>query len=289
MSDRFAFFQVLAAKIADKFRPYPFVQAVALGGSCALRQQDDNSDLNLYIFTTQPIPAELRDQILTQSGAVRSLGLKRPAWVDRETGIEIDLTVWDPVWIEEQIQRVIDLHQASLGNTTVFWHTIQVAEILYDKNGWLAALQVRCNQPYPEQLREKIIARNHAALRNNAPSYIRQLEKAVRRDDLISINHRITALLASYFDILFALNRALLPGETRLLSCAEKECPLRPPNMRADILGLLAHAAAGEEALHDANHLVDELDELLEQQGFDSRASQPRQLNPDEKQSPAKV
>ena len=57
------------------------------------------------------------------------------------------------------------------------------------------------------------------------------MEKAVARGDLVSFNYRVAALLASTFDILFALNRLPHPGEKRLLAFAAQHCPLRPAGM----------------------------------------------------------
>ena len=51
------------------------------------------------------------------------------------------------------------------------------------------------------------------------------------RGDLVSLNYRVAALLASTFDILFALNRLPHPGEKRLLAFATQHCPLRPAGM----------------------------------------------------------
>lgn len=65
----------------------------------------------------------------------------------------------------------------------------------------------------PEPLRRNIIAHNHPVLRRIITSYFHQIEAAVHRQDVVSIHHRLAALVASYFDVLFALNRVLHPGE----------------------------------------------------------------------------
>ena len=54
------------------------------------------------------------------------------------------------------------------------------------------------------------------------PSLYYQVEKAITRNDLLSINHRTSAYFEIYFDILFALNRRTHPGEKRMLETALK-------------------------------------------------------------------
>lgn len=72
------------------------------------------------------------------------------------------------------------------------------------------------------------------------------------------MNHRLTALLASYFDILFAINEQPHPGEKRLIGFAEQLCPNRSPQMRAEVESLL-HA----RDLQSVDALLDPLEGLL--------------------------
>ena len=55
----------------------------------------------------------------------------------------------------------------------------------------------------------------------------------------VSVNHRIAALLASAFDVVFAHNRQTHPGEKRLLLQVEQSCPVRPDNFERLVLDLV--------------------------------------------------
>ncbi|HZW03288.1 MAG TPA: DUF4037 domain-containing protein [Anaerolineaceae bacterium] len=227
------------------------------------------------MFTTEPIALTDRGSIAGRRSPNNRTG-PGPCdeWSDPETGAAVDLTYWDPAWVEDQIDRVLERYEASLGATTAFWNTILKAQILYDKNGWLGALKARCGRPYPEELRAQIIAVNHAMLRRSLPSHYNQIEKALGRDDPVAVHHRITALLASYFDVLFALNHSPHPGEKRLLATAA-QLEKQPEAMEVDVRAVLrACPSPDEELLAALTRLLDRLDALLAQEGFDPRTSQ---------------
>jgi hypothetical protein len=107
-----------------------------------------------------------------------------------------------------------------------------------------------------------IFAKNHPLLRRNRSSYFHQLERAVARADAVSVNHRVATLLASYFDVLFAVNRVPHPGEKRLVAIAAAACGRTPPGFAAAVPSLIA-AIPGAEVVGRAAALVDGLDSLL--------------------------
>lgn len=266
----------LASKLAALFAGLPDVEAIALGGSQSNSSVADlTSDIDLYVYTRADIPvAEREALILRAGGASRAdVGLSYwgpgDEWFDATTGIEADVMYFDGAWMEGQLQRVIEQHQAQLGYTTCFWRTVRNSRIYYDPRGWFQRLQQQSYQPYPEALRRAIITFNRPVLRQIIPSYLHQVEKAVRRQDQVSVNHRVAALLASYFDILFALNRTLHPGEKRLIALAQSECARLPVDMEQDLQAVLRAAGPGtEQVVHAINRLLDRLDDLLAQEGF---------------------
>jgi hypothetical protein len=96
------------------------------------------------------------------------------------------------------------------------------------------------------------------------PGYSHQIEKAVRRGDQVSVNHRVSALLASYFDVIFAFNRVLHPGEKRLLEHATRLCPCLPENMAERVTSVVRAAGQGDEQLIDeVNRLVDGIEKMV--------------------------
>jgi hypothetical protein len=166
-----------------------------------------------------------------------------------------------------EIDSVLDRCQARLGYTTCFCYTIANAELLLDAYGWLAELQRKCREPYPEGLRESIVAANRRAMRGILSSYEMQIRKALSRDDRVSVNHRVAALLASYFDLVFAVNRQLHPGEKRLVELAKALCPLRPECMESDLAEVLGDGG-GAVKIQAVGRLLDRLERFLLQAGF---------------------
>jgi hypothetical protein len=105
------------------------------------------------------------------------------------------------------------------------------------------------------------------------PVVAKQIEKAVGRRDLVNVNHRVAALLASYFDVLFAVNRLLHPGEKRMVEFATRHCRLLPADMPSNIASIVM---PNPEELPDlpsrVGGLLDRLDRLLESEGLGVQA-----------------
>ena len=110
------------------------------------------------------------------------------------------------------------------------WHNLITSKIVLDKSGNLTKLQEKYRIPYPKKLKENIVSNNLKLLSGMLPSFDTQIKKAEKRGDFVSVNHRITEFLASYFDIIFALNEMTHPGEKRMQSICSKECKILPDN-----------------------------------------------------------
>jgi hypothetical protein len=265
----------LAARIAALFAPLPQVEAVFVSGSRGAGTSDAGSDIDLYVLTRGELDLPTRAAIWQQAGSARRVQLAvdfwgpGDVWVDAASGLVVDAMFFGADWLEDQLRRVIVEQQPSLGYTTAFWRTVRQAQPLFDRQGWLVGLQALAQTPYPAPLRRAIVEHNHPTLRTLHFSYLAQIEKAVERADLVSVNHRLAALLASYFDIIFAFNSVLHPGEKRLLAFAERECAALPEAMSADVRACLALAAAGAGGLIPQLHTtLDRLDALLAPEGF---------------------
>jgi hypothetical protein len=259
----------LAASVAAAFANLPDVAAVALDGSGVTGVADEQSDVDLYVYAGAPVAIADRVAIATGFATRAEVGndFWEPGdeWIDTQTGRHVDVMYRTPAWIEEQLKRVLVRHEASAGYSTCFWHNVLHSTPLFDRSGWYRNLQATAARPYPQPLRRAIIARNHPILRQTLSSYLAQIERAVRRGDSVSIQHRVTALLASYFDVLFAVNELPHPGEKRLLQFAATRCTKTPLDLEAQINTLLETAArpATPVIVMHVNALLNNLDDLL--------------------------
>jgi hypothetical protein len=254
----------LARRVASRYEQFPAVQAVVMAGSNASQHSDENSDLDLYVYLKTPLTLSERAKVAADAKR-REIGntFWEPGdeWIDPASGRSLDVMYRELEWIEEQLMRVIHDHRASIGYTTCFWYNVLNSDILIDRDAWFAQLQSKSDQPYPPELKRNVVAKNWPILRDNLSSYRHQIELAWRRNDLFSLNHRMTALLASYFDILFAINEQPHPGEKRLIHFAEQLCPKHPPNLRADVEHVLT-----SRDLPSIDKLLDPLEDLLKRE-----------------------
>jgi predicted nucleotidyltransferase len=260
--------QILLDEVATEFSALPEVIAVVLAGSTSSGAADGRSDVDLCVYAEPEPPESWRADLARKFGERVSIGnhFWEPGdeWMALRTGIVVDIMYRSPAWIAEQMDRVLLRHQASVGYSTCFVFNVLNSKPLFDRNGWFESLRLKAVQPYPEELRQAIIAKNYPILRGTLSSYRHQISLALDRGDHFSVNHRITALLASYFDILFAVNRLYHPGEKRLVAYVLAKCPKRPPHFQRQVNVLLAIAPSGHSVVLDrVNDLLDDLDALL--------------------------
>jgi hypothetical protein len=266
----------LAKRVAERYAQCPLVQAVALAGSQSGKVSDQGSDIDLYIYVNTDVPLQERARIARESSSRAEVGNSffEPGdeWIDRESGIAVDVMFRHQQWIREQLERVLVCHEASMGYSTCFWYNVRNSVVLFDRSRWFEELHAWAQQPYPPELQRAIIAKNLAFLRDAQSSYLHQIETACRRNDRVALNHRLAAFLASYFDVLFALNLQPHPGEKRLIEFAERLCKKRPEHFREDITAILElQCRPGEALTGKCNDLVQQLADLLDRHGFPAR------------------
>jgi hypothetical protein len=250
----------------------PSVEAVILGGSFSTGMLDERSDHDLYAYTREAIAPVLREAILRPRAA--RLELQRDFWEWEDTWIEHDGTKFEIMYrgcgnSEEEVEKRLCRCEASVGYTTCVLHTLAHGHILADRNGWFESLQRRVlNTSYPDELLQAIIEKNFPVLGPIISSYEDQIESALARRDFVSLVHRTAAWLASYFDIVFAVNRKYHPGEKRLLAQAAA-LPTYPNHMVDDVARICATTCDLKNSVVDHLKVTREsLARWLETQGF---------------------
>jgi len=231
-------------EIMEMYKNLSEVKGIAIGGSGANKTSDKLSDTDVYIFVEKDIPVETRNRIIKQYSSKYEVGGEYFGSGDEffvdELNQQLDVMYWNTKWFESIVENTWVRHYPSNGYTTAFLFTLNNFQIIYDNDNWLKSLQNSIKTAYPPELKQNIIKRNMMLLKDKPfASYYEQIEKAIKRNDVVSINHRISAFLASYFDIIFALNELLHPGEKRLIQYAKANCKILPENFEKNINRLL--------------------------------------------------
>lgn len=258
--------EALLERIIAGFAAIREIRAIAFSGSSATKYVDEFSDYDFYVYSDQEIDCRARREIVEKYASRYNIDNRfyetDDEWLLRGSNKQVEFIYRSRSWMEESIERVWQNCAASVGYSTCFVYNIRNCRICHDPDSWLGRLQAKTQTPYPEALRRNIIAKNVPMLygRLNG-SFCEQIRNAVARRDDISVNHRISVFLASYFDVLFAVNRVLCPGEKKLLQYAQDTCPTLPEGF-AEELDALLHCPNHEKAAR-LETLVRELKRIL--------------------------
>ncbi len=247
------------------------LQALVLSGSRTGLVIDDFSDYDLYVYSEKPLSLDVRHEMSALFASKAEIGNSFFDEGDEmflTDGTAVDIMYRSLEWAQHQVDWVWKGHHASVGYSSAFIHNLKTSTILYDKDGRFAQIQKQLESPYPKELTKAIIAKNYPLLRTKLmASYYEQIEHAILRSDLVSQAHRTSALLASYFDILFAINAQTHPGEKKLVVWAKKTCPLLPDSFESVVDQVVEHIGQ-KDLLQYVDTLLDGLDEIMMSEGW---------------------
>ena len=240
------------------------IEAIALGGSRATGKHDEKSDYDVYIYTTGNIEENVRRNILSKY--CKYMEISNTFWefeddVTLNDGIDMDIIYRNLNDFDNTLYSIVFEHNAWNCYTTCMWHNLKTCKIIVDKTGNLTKVQQKYNIPYPKQLKSNIIANGLNLLSGMLPSYDKQIIKAIERNDLVSVNHRVTEFLATYFDVIFAINEMTHPGEKRMQSICSNECKILPNNFDLNLDKLFKNMFTSEVG-SIINEIVEELKEV---------------------------
>ena len=226
--------------IVERLSKHKNIVAITLGGSRASGNNDEKSDYDVYVYYDEPIDKKFRKSVLQEYCNYMEIAVNYFEEEDDcvlNNGVVIELIYRSISDIQKYVRNMMDHSSASLGYTTCFLDNLTASIVMYEEEDCYSTLVTSIH--YSSELRKNIITKNMEMLHGVIASYDTQIIKAYQRQDMIAVNHRIAAYLASYFDIVFAINYVYHPGEKRLLELAKKKCKKLPVNFEQDINRLL--------------------------------------------------
>ena len=224
-------------KLIEKLHDCEAIEALVLGGSRATGVFDSKSDYDYYVYVTKKIGEKERRELLDEF--MSYMEYSNTFWELEDdgvfkSGIDVEFIYRTVDEMEVMMENLLVKGFTSHGYSTCFVDNLLKSKIVFDKRNRVQGLRDKYAKLLTEEFYDKIIYTNFPIIMDQMPSLYYQVEKAMSRNDILSVNHRSAEYFAIYFDILFALNRETHPGEKRMLEMASK-LPLVPKDMKKDI------------------------------------------------------
>lgn len=267
MKEQFILFSKFFDQTINAFQKFEEVDSIVLGGSRSVNSNDENSDYDVYIYLNSWLDESKRRIILETTCSY--LEINNTYWECEDDcilndGVRLEIIYRNLIDTDNSLSGTLLNHQANCGYSTCLCYNVFNAKILYDPQEKYRNLVKKYSFPYPQELKRNIIFRNRNLLDGKIPSYSNQIEKALKRNDFVSVNHRLTEFLASYFDIIFALNELYHPGEKRLIELCLKHCRILPNNFENNLVGL-TNRDSKTDILQTIKEIVKNIDVLIEE------------------------
>jgi len=253
-------------KFINDFCSIDGIQALVLGGSRTTERMDEKSDYDFYVYSENGIDREIRSKVLSKYCKYIEIGNSYWELEDNgqlKCGIYFDLIYRNLQQFTKIVADVVENCNANNGFTTCLWYNVLNSKIIYDKNDVFRKIKERFSIPYPQKLKENIIKRNMALLSDSVVSYDKQIIKSIYRKDLINLNNRVSAFLASYFDVIFAINELPNPGEKRIMEICLNKCNVLPNGFEKDVNSLIQNMNNESKTLETINGIISELKKIL--------------------------
>lgn len=262
---------MIVYQVVNEYKKLDEVVAITIAGSGASGKNDFFYDIDIDIILKSDIERDKRKTILQKlSDSIETIQGKfgeKDIFILRNSTIQIAIAYFTLDTLKENLTNVVERYEASKGYTTCLWKNVINSYIAYDRDNIFRDIQNKYRVKYPDELKANIIGKNYSLLRDGISSYYNQINRAINRGDAVSINHKISKFLDSYFDIIFALNEMPHPGGKRILPIINAKCSKKPKHINEGVKNLLESAVACDESiLKNIDYIVDELKELLEEE-----------------------
>lgn len=244
---------------------------IAIGGSHAKGSGDSLSDVDIYLFANEVLPAARRDErVVDELGAEA-----RPeSWGVDDSFVQGGTDFWHAdqrveCWLRSTGEMDRTLRGCLAGGVRreyVVWTVmgclsytaladVHSMKIVDDPHGILARWKAAV-ATYPEALRQSILGRfmPEAAFWPENFHY----RTAVQRADVVYTSAIVQQVLHALIQVLFALNRVYFPGEKRL-AYAMQRLPVQPSGFAHRVQELLAPSSVDVAGLEKQRRALADL------------------------------